>query len=140
MTALLITPATFGAGPVEPINKDRNSIAIQGFDPVAYFTKGQPVKGQPALEYEWNGATWRFSSEQSREEFKKSPEQYAPQFGGYCSWAVSRGYTAKIDPDAWKIVDGKLYLNYSKGVQKQWEADIPGNIEKANKNWPGLHK
>jgi hypothetical protein len=130
----------FAASPVEPVNKDRGSVAIHGYDPVAYFTRSRPVKGEPAISWQWMGATWQFGSEQSREAFRKSPEQYAPQFGGYCSWAVSRGYTADIDPEAWKIVDGKLYLNYSRGVQKKWEVDTVGNIDKANKNWPVLHK
>jgi hypothetical protein len=70
--------------------------------------------------------------------FKADPEKYAPKYGGYCAWAVAQGYTAEIDPEAWKIVGGKLYLNYSKDVQKKWEQDIPGNIEKADQNWPGV--
>jgi hypothetical protein len=86
------------------------------------------------------GARWQFSSPESRELFKANPAQYAPQFGGYCAWAVSQGYTANTDPEAWKIVDGKLYLNYSKSVQKKWEQDIPKYIENGNRNWPGLHK
>ena len=135
-----IAPALFGASRVDPVNKDRASVALRGFDPVAYFSQGQPVKGEAALTYAWAGATWRFSSARSREAFKMDPARYAPQYGGYCAWAVSRGYTAEIDPEAWKIVDGKLYLNYSKSVRKQWEGDIPGNIEKANRHWPGLHK
>jgi hypothetical protein len=98
------------------------------------------VKGQPGINWQWMGATWQFSSGESRDAFMKDPARYAPQFGGYCSWAVSRGYTADIDPEAWKIVDGKLYLNYSRSVQKKWEAEAAANIEKAAKNWPGLHK
>jgi len=136
----IMATAAFGASPVDPVNKDRASVALRGFDPVAYFLQGKPVKGHADFNHQWNGATWHFASESSRDAFKKNPEQYAPQYGGYCSWAVSRGYTAAIDPEAWKIVDGKLFLNYSRGVQKKWEADIPGNIEKANDNWPGLHR
>ena len=125
---------------VEPLNKDRSSVALKGYDPVAYFQQGMAVKGSAQFVHQWMGATWHFASQQSRDTFAANPQQFAPQYGGYCSWAVSRGYTADIDPEAWKVVDGKLYLNYSKGVQKKWETDIPGNISKADGNWPGLHK
>jgi YHS domain-containing protein len=110
--------------------------AIDGTDPVAYFTEGRPVEGSSDFTHEWNGATWRFSSEENRATFAASPEKYAPQYGGYCAWAVSQGYTASTDPEAWKIVDGKLYLNYNKSVQQTWEGDIPGNIAAADGNWP----
>jgi len=113
-----------------------SSLAVGGYDPVAYFTEGRPVEGSGDHELEWNGATWRFSSAENLNRFKADPEAYAPQYGGYCAWAVSQGYTASTVPEAWRIVDGKLYLNYSKGVQGTWEQDIPGNIAKANANWP----
>lgn len=126
---------------VDPVNKSLfGGVAIRGHDPVAYFVESKPVKGSDDFEVEWNGATWRFSSARNRDTFKATPETYAPQYGGYCAWAVSQGYTAGIDPDAWKIVDGKLYLNYSKDVQKDWEADIAGNIRKGDQNWPKLLK
>ncbi len=115
-----------------------SDLAVSGYDPVAYFRQGNPVKGQSALEYEWNGATWRFSNAENLAAFKASPQEFAPQYGGYCAWAVSQGYTAKSDPEAWRIVDGKLYLNYSKDIQKRWEQDIPGNIAKADANWPAV--
>lgn len=113
-----------------------SSLAVSGYDPVAYFAQGAPVEGSSDHELEWNGATWRFSSAENMEKFKSDPEAWAPQYGGYCAWAVSQGYTASSDPDAWRIVDGKLYLNYSKGVQAKWEKDIPGFITKADANWP----
>lgn len=113
-------------------------VAIRGTDPVAYFTEGRPVEGSSKFTTKWNGATWHFASAENRDKFIASPETYAPQYGGYCAWAVAQGSTASTDPDAWRIVDGKLYLNYSLDVQKQWEQDIPGNIVKADKNWPGL--
>ena len=115
---------------------DNKGLAIRGTDPVAYFTQGSPVAGKAEFTHTWSGATWRFASAENRDRFAANPEQYAPQYGGFCSWAVSQGYTAPIDPQAWKIVDGKLYLNYSKGVQRRWERDIPGNIKKADANWP----
>ena len=90
------------------------------------------------FEYRWQNVIWRFASAAHRDEFSRSPERFAPQFGGYCAWAVSRGYTADIDPEAWRIVDGKLYLNYSKRVQRMWEEDIAGNIAKAHEHWPGV--
>jgi YHS domain-containing protein len=112
--------------------------AIEGYDPVAYFTEGRPVEGASAFAHEWMGATWYFVSAENRDRFAADPEPYAPQYGGYCAWAVAHGYTAKIDPEAWKIVDGKLYLNYSKDVQADWVEDIPGNIAKGDVNWPML--
>jgi YHS domain-containing protein len=119
----------------KPINATLFGVAIKGYDPVAYFTVSKPVKGESDFAYEWNGATWRFASTAHRDAFKTEPEKYAPQFGGYCAWAVSQGDTAGIDPGAWKIVNGKLYLNYSLEIQKKWESDVPGNISKAEVNW-----
>ncbi len=115
-----------------------NGIAIKGADPVGYFKQGKVVRGSDRFSYQWNDATWHFASAENRDLFASNPEKYAPQYGGYCAWAVSQGYTAPIDPDAWKIVDGKLYLNYNKRIQRTWERDIPGNIAKADRNWPGV--
>lgn len=113
-----------------------SDLAAGGYDVVAYFREGRPVEGRGDHEFEWNGATWRFSSAENLAAFKADPEKFAPQYGGYCAWAVSQGYTASSDPEAWRIVDDKLYLNYSKSVQATWEQDIPGNIAKAESNWP----
>jgi YHS domain-containing protein len=112
--------------------------AIEGYDPVAYFAEGRPVEGDSAFAHDWMGATWYFASAENRDRFAADPERYAPQYGGYCAWAVAHGYTAKIDPAAWKIVEGKLYLNYSKEVQADWAQDIPGNITKSDANWPKI--
>ncbi len=112
--------------------------AIQGFDPVAYFTRGAPTRGNPAITTQWRGAEWRFASEANRAAFLAEPERYAPAFGGFCAYAVSEGYTASIDPRAWRIVDGRLYLNYSVGIQRTWEQDIPGRISRGNGNWERL--
>ncbi|WOD41606.1 YHS domain-containing (seleno)protein [Nodosilinea sp. E11] len=113
-----------------------DGLAIRGADPVAYFTEGKAVKGSADYETTWSGATWRFSNAENLAAFTADPEAYAPQYGGYCAKAVSGGSLASIDPEAWSIVDGRLYLNYSAGVQKQWQGDIAGNITKANQNWP----
>lgn len=115
-------------------------VAIRGTDPVAYFTEGKPVQGKAEFTHKWGDATWQFSSAQNRDLFAKNPEKYAPQYGGFCAWAVSQGYTASTDPNAWKIVDNKLYLNYNSAVQWGWEKDISGNVTKGDKNWPGLAK
>ena len=132
----ILVPATAMA--VKPINSSLLRGAIKGYDPVAYFTQGEPMEGKGAHSYEWMGATWYFASAENMELFAGGPEKYAPQYGGYCAYAVSQGYTAKIDPDAWKIVDNKLYLNFSLKVQKLWEEDIPGYITKADANWPKI--
>jgi YHS domain-containing protein len=115
-----------------------SDLAVSGYDPVAYFTEGKPVEGSGEYSYEWQGATWRFASAIHLDRFRADPARYAPQFGGYCAWAVSQGYTASADPQAWRIVDGKLYLNYNLDVQETWEQDVPGNIAKAGANWPAV--
>jgi YHS domain-containing protein len=112
--------------------------AIRGTDPVAYFTEGRPVPGDPAFAHDWMGATWIFASAANRDAFAADPEAYAPQYGGYCAWAVAEGYKAPIDPSAWSIVDDRLYLNYDRRIQSRWERDIPGFIARADANWPGL--
>jgi len=115
-----------------------SDLAIRGTDPVAYFTEGEAVEGSGDYETEWNGAVWRFVNEENQELFEEDPEAYAPQYGGYCAKALSEGNVVSTDPEAWKIVDDKLYLNYSKGVQNQWVQDIEGNIEKADERWPDI--
>ena len=134
--ALTLIPLAAQAKSPEIYTGPLSSIGLGGYDPVAYFAEGKPVAGRSDIAHQWKGATWRFVSAQNRELFRAKPEAYAPQYGGYCAWAVSQGYTAKGDPNYWKIVDGKLYLNYDAGVQKNWEQDIPGHITKANRNWP----
>lgn len=111
-------------------------LAIRGYDPVAYFNQNKPVEGERRFSTEWRGATWRFASAENLAAFQASPSRYAPQYGGYCAWAVSQGYTASIDPNAWRIVNDKLYLNYSRSVAQTWAKDIPGNIAKGDANWP----
>jgi len=113
-------------------------VAVGGYDPVAYVTDGKPVAGKTDVTLEHEGVTWRFASEANRDAFKADPAKYAPQYGGYCAWAVSQGYTAKGDPDAWTVHDGKLYLNYDKRVRATWARDIPGNVKKGDANWPGV--
>lgn len=123
---------------LEAVNQSFLGIAIKGVDPVAYFLEGKAIEGERRYSYHWNQAEWRFSSAENLQRFKQDPEQYAPQFGGYCAWAVSQGYSAGIDPEAWSIVNDKLYLNYSKSVQKTWSLNMQHNIETAEQNWPRL--
>lgn len=114
-----------------------SKVALSGYDSVAYFAENKPVKGDPKFSFDYQGAKWHFSSAENRDKFSAAPQNFAPQFGGYCAWAVSQGYTASGDPMFWKIVQGKLYLNFDAEVQKKWETDISGFIQKANANWPG---
>ncbi len=113
-----------------------SSTALSGYDPVAYFTALKPAKGNAKFSTEYKGAKWLFSSAENRDKFVAAPEQYAPQYGGYCAWAVSQGYTASGDPLFWKVVNNKLYLNYDADVQKKWEVSIPEFIQKADNHWP----
>ena len=119
-------------------NLDKNGLAIQGYDPVSFFTDGKPVKGKPEFTAKHNGATYQFASKEHQELFLKSPEKYAPQFGGYCAYGVSKNGLYSIEPDAFQVVDGKLLLQYSKGARDDFNKDVKGNLAKANANWPGL--
>jgi hypothetical protein len=133
----LISFAAAAAAQKPEIYADRAG-AIRGYDPVAYFTESRPIKGSDEHVYEWKGARWRFSSAANRERFAAAPEKYAPQYGGYCAYGVAQNYAVSIDPQAWTIVDGKLYLNYSKSVRESWNKDIPSYIRKADANWPAV--
>ncbi len=113
-------------------------LAIKGYDPVAYFTANKPTVGNKDFEHVWNGQTWRFASKENLELFKKSPEKYAPQYGANCAWAVAHNYTAPVDPEAWEIVNGKLYLNYNKDVREEWRKKREEYITSGDKNWPAL--
>ncbi|MFK7869088.1 MAG: YHS domain-containing (seleno)protein [Roseobacter sp.] len=140
VTAALLPVASMAfAGPTKkPTVYSNEGIAIDGTDAVAYFTLGGPVAGDAALTHDWNGVTWQFSTAEHRDAFAADPAAYAPQYGGYCAWAVSEGYTASTVPKAWKIVDGKLYLNFSRRIQRRWERDIPARIASADANWPAV--
>lgn len=133
--ALAVSMPAFSA---EPMVFSNGGSAINGYDPVAYFTEGRPVEGSDEFTLTWNDAIWRFSSAMNRDRFESDPEAYAPRYGGYCAYAVARDYTASTDPDAWSIHDGKLYLNYNKVVRGLWALDKDGNIQKADRNWPGV--
>ena len=120
------------------LNLDKAGVAIQGYDPVAFFTDNKPVKGKPELAVRHNGATYYFASREHREQFKADPAKYEPVFGGYCAYGVSRNKLVEIDVNAFQIVDGRLLLQYSKGVRDDFNKDVKGNLTKAEANWPGL--
>ncbi len=136
MFAMLATPA-FAARPQIFTNADGQ--AASGYDVTSYFTTGQPQPGLADFSIEWMGATWLFASAENRDMFAANPENYAPQYGGHCAYAASENALASSVPEAWTVVDGKLYLNFSLGVRARWRQDIPGNIALADGFWPGLH-
>ncbi len=130
---IMLTSATcVSAG---TINQGVHGAAIHGYDPVAYFTDQNPTMGESAFPYTWQDATWYFANEEHQRLFASNPEKYAPQYGGYCAYAVSKGSKADIDPAAWSIIDDKLYLNFNKSVQALWEQNSSEYIRMANQNW-----
>jgi len=133
--ATLLTQPAFAAQP--PVFAT-NGIAINGYDPVAYFTEEKPVEGVAEFSSEWNGATVLFASAAHKAMFDADPEKYAPKYGGYCAYAVSKGYTASTDPAAWSVHEGRLYLNYSRSVRALWAARRSSHIKSADANWPSV--
>ena len=138
--ALMVTAIVVGlaAARKPEIYTFRGRVALDGYDAVSYVSAGKPLRGRPELEHRWKDAVWRFSTTENRDRFIEEPERYAPQFGGYCAYAVSKGYTASGDPLVWRIVDDRLYVNYSREAARLWQEDIPGNIAKGRRNWPGV--
>jgi YHS domain-containing protein len=120
------------------VNTDRDGVGLKGHDPVAYFTDNKAVKGDPRYQSTANGVIYYFVSAEHKSAFDANPAKFEPQFGGFCAWAVSKGYTAAIDPNAFQIVDGRLLLQYSLGVREKFSKDTAGNLRKADANWPGL--
>jgi YHS domain-containing protein len=124
-----------GFGAIASGQSQVGDVAIKGYDTVAYFKDGTAVKGNEAITARWHNLTWYFLSKDNRDLFETSPEKYAPQYDGYCAWAMTEARKAITDPEVWKIVDGKLYLNCSMAAYEKWSRDIPGNIKKADANW-----
>jgi YHS domain-containing protein len=120
------------------LNLDKNGLAIQGYDPVAFFTQAKPLKGKPEFKSLYHGATYFFASPEDKARFDQEPAKYEPAYGGFCAYGVSRNKLVEIDPAAFQIIDGKLLLQYSKGVRSDFNKDPQGNLAKANANWPGL--
>src|ERR1051325_10457568 len=138
VSALLVLMVTAAAAEKKLINVNKDGVAIQGYDPVAYFTESRPVKGEAQFQSYYNGATYYFSSLANKKTFDSNPKKYEPQFGGFCAYAVSQGHTAKIEPDAFQVLNDRLLLQYDKGVREKFNKDSLGNLKKADQNWPGL--
>lgn len=145
ITALMLLG--MAAHAASPVNTLKNSFfssptdtAINGYDTVAYFTENRPVKGQDVFVLDWKGAKWKFASQGNLDLFKANPDKYAPQYGGYCAYGVAKDSLVKVDPDQFTILDGKLYLNYDAGVQKDWLKDRAGFIKSADTKFPDLLK
>jgi YHS domain-containing protein len=136
--AFSIFGTSASAGSPEVFTARFSDLAVGGYDAVAYFEDGAPVKGAKEFAFEYEGATWLFSSAENLEQFKEDPDAYAPQYGGYCAWAVAQGYTAPGNPKNWTVRGGKLYLNYDSSVQAKWLKDPDGFIAKADANWPAV--
>lgn len=131
--APLILPASANAAPVWT-GLLGTSAAVGGYDSVSYFS-GTPVAGSDKYTAQFMGATFKFATAANLATFKANPARYAPQYGGHCAWAAANNYRFAGDPKIWKIVAGKLYLNYNKDVQVKWEKDVPGLIKKGDINW-----
>ena len=138
--SLAAIPAAVPAAgkPAPAIYVASDGLAAGGYDVTAYFEQGKPIRGSAKHELMLKGATWRFASADSKARFQANPWAYAPQFGGYCAWATSQGYLASGDPEQWKIVDGKLYLNFNAHAKELWEADQAAAIERGHANWPAV--
>jgi len=140
LVATILATQLVVTGEAKLVNTGEDSIAIKGYDPVAYFTNGRPVKGKSEFTYSWNGARWQFADGAHRDMFAANPERYAPQFGGFCSMALAHGQIADVNPEAWTIVDGKLYLNFSESVRRKFRQNIHDNIKKAEANWKNTQR
>jgi YHS domain-containing protein len=132
------TAASANAADRVLVNRDRNGLALQGYDPVAYFTRGMPTKGSEALTARHDGATYRFATAENRAAFLAEPDRYAPAYGGYCGYAASINRLSPIDPEFWQIVDGRLVLQHNKKASDLWNKDVADSTVKADANWPGL--
>lgn len=122
----------------ELLNVDGNGVAIQGYDPVAFFTDSRPVKGNPQFQSEYHGAKYYFASSEHKAAFDREPAKYEPQFGGYCAYGVSQGHKAPIKIEAWQIVNGRLLMQYDLDIKGKFNRDQQGSLKKADENWPGL--
>lgn len=134
---LLFVSAGAGAAPID-LNADANDLALHGYDAVAYFKAGAPTRGKTNITAVHEGVIYRFASTANRDAFRQNPDRYVPQFGGFCAMGTAMGLKLDIDPQAWRVVDDKLYMNLNKDVQKKWLSDIPGHLSLANAKWPEI--
>ncbi len=128
-----------GGGEIALSRTPAYALAIRGYDTVAYFKEGKALKGNAAYSFPWHDMMWHFSTKGNRDLFAADPGKYAPQYDGYCAWAMTQARKADTDPEVWKIINGKLYLNCSRSAYEKWSRDIPGNIKKADANWKKLY-
>ncbi len=133
--ALSVAVASTALAAGVELNASSTGLALQGYDPVAYFTVGEATKGDYRITTLHNDALYRFASEENKAAFEENPEAYLPAYGGYCAFGTAMGFKFDGDPNYWKIVDDKLYLNLSADIQERWEGDIPGFNERADANW-----
>ncbi|OIQ35016.1 MAG: hypothetical protein BM559_03415 [Roseobacter sp. MedPE-SWchi] len=136
--ALSVALATSAMAAGVELNASSTGLAMQGYDPVAYFTDGAPAKGSYKITTVFNDATYRFATEEHKAQFEANPEAYLPAYGGYCAFGTAMGFKFDGDPEYWKIVDNKLYLNLSKDIQTRWEGNIPGFVQDANGHWENI--
>ncbi len=120
----------------QSVNVDAQGVALEGHDPVAFFTDQKPVKGVPSIKTTAEEATYYFANAANLEAFKAEPKKYLPAYGGFCAYGVAKGSKVKVQIDTWQVTDGKLYLNYDQGVKTKFNKDVPGFVVKANGNWP----
>jgi YHS domain-containing protein len=137
-TSVTASSSSFALDPKSsaPVNLDPKGVALRGYDPVGYFTENRPVQGTNTFQSAWEGATYQFAHAANKAAFDAAPEKYAPKYGGFCAYAASQGYKADADPNAWTVVDGKLYVNYNASVAKEWASKKVSYIQAADKNWP----
>lgn len=136
--AVVVLALANSALAADEVNTDRTGLAIGGYDPVSYFTSGQPTKGDFQITTEHDGAVYRFANEENKRRFRANPERYSPQYGGYCAYGVSYGKKFSADPTVWKIADGRLFLNLDESIAEKFNQDVAGHVRKADKNWKGL--
>ncbi len=136
LCAFFLAPATYAQE--RPVYYTTEGVALAGYDAVSYFDGSTPIMGMPENSVMWKGARWHFTSQENRELFESNPRAFAPQFGGYCSYAMAMGVLKSSDPRAWKVVDGRLYLTHSIEIEEIWQQDQAEYIEMAEENWPAI--
>ena len=138
LAAILLLALPLGAQTKVLVNVDAHGVALEGHDPVAFFVDSAAVRGDSTHRATYGGATYWFASEAHRALFLADPARYVPQFGGYCAYGASRGYAAKVEIETWQVIDGKLYLNYDRGIQRRFNQNVAEYLRKAYANWPGI--
>jgi YHS domain-containing protein len=136
--AIVALAALSTAAPAKELLNLENGVAVQGYDPVAFFSDHRPVKGSPQFQSQYRGAKYYFASAEHKTTFDKEPGKYEPQFGGFCAYGVSRGKTVPVKIETWEVLNGRLLLQYDLDVKSKFDADPQGTLKKADENWPGL--